>query len=362
MARVMRAAVLEEFGRPFVVEEVELDPPEPDGVIVRTGASAFCATDCMNQRGDLGKELPTVLGHSAVGVIEEVGSAVTAFTPGDRVVVPGTPECGRCFWCVRGRPDQCAELYLPQPRIGRRANGQPLTTSGAGGTYAEKMRVRQSWLFPVETGLPDEVLALMGCGITTGLGCIFNIARVEPGSSVAIVGCGHLGLWMIQGARVAGAERIIAVDPLRERRELAARLGATHLVDPAEGDPVEQVRALTEGRGADCALESAIEPEGQVQAFLMTRRAGVVVPTSISRLNAEVVLPQVELAIRGRDIRSCQNGRVRMGRDIPRFVRMLEAGVIDASPIISKRYPLEAINEVAAAAERREILTGVVVP
>jgi S-(hydroxymethyl)glutathione dehydrogenase/alcohol dehydrogenase len=358
----VKAAILEEFGQPLVVEEVELLPPAPNGAIVRTTASAFCYTDCMNQRGDLGKQLPTVLGHSAVGVVEEVGSEVSAFRPGDRVVVPGTPECGRCYWCVRGRPDQCAELYLPQPLIAYRGNGQPLTTSGAGGTYAEKMRVTQSWLFRVDTALPDEVLALMGCGITTGLGCIFNIAQVEPGASVAVVGCGHLGLWMVQGARVAGAGQIIAVDPRAERRALAASLGATHLVDPAAGDPVQQVRELTEGRGADYALEAAIEPEGQLQAFLMTRHAGVVVVTSISRLAAAVSLPQLEFAIRGRDIRSCQNGRVRMGRDIPRFVKMLEDGVVDAAPIISKVYRLDEINDLLGAAERREVLTGVIVP
>jgi S-(hydroxymethyl)glutathione dehydrogenase/alcohol dehydrogenase len=358
----VKAAILEEYGKPLVVEEVELLPPAPNGAIVRMTASAFCYTDCMNQRGDLGKELPCVLGHSAVGVIEEVGSAVSGFRPGDRVIVPGTPECGRCYWCVRGRPDECAELFLPQPHIANRANGEPLTTSGGAGTYAAKMRVSQSWLFPVETDLPDVVLGLMGCGVTTGLGAIFNIAMVEPGSSVAIVGCGHLGLWMVQGARVAGAQQIIAVDPNAERRQLATLLGATDAVDPADGDPVAQVQELTEGRGADYALEAAIEPEAQVQAFLMTRRAGVVVPTSISRLDATVTLPQWEFAIRGRDIRSCQNGRVRMGRDIPRFVRMLEDGVIDAAPIVSKLYPLDEINDALAAAERRENLTGVIVP
>jgi S-(hydroxymethyl)glutathione dehydrogenase / alcohol dehydrogenase len=357
----MKAAILEEFGAPLVVEEVEFLPPGPQHVVVRTGATVFCATDWMNQSGRLGKELPTILGHSGMGVIEQVGSQVDELEVGQRVVVPGTPECGQCYWCVRGRPDQCAELFLPQPQVATRAGGEPVTTSGGGGTYAELMRVTKNWVFPVETELPDEVLSLLGCGITTGLGAIFNIAEVEPGSSVAVVGCGHLGLWMVQGARVAGAAQIIAVDPIGERRELAARLGATDLVDPAEGDPVEQVRELTEGRGADYALESAIEPEGQVQAFLMTRRGGVVVPTSISRLDATVTLPQFEFAIRGRDIRSCQNGRVRMRRDIPRFVRMLEDGLVDATPIITSRYALDEINETLAASEERRDLSGVLV-
>jgi S-(hydroxymethyl)glutathione dehydrogenase/alcohol dehydrogenase len=321
----------------------------------------FCATDWMNQSGRLGKELPAILGHSGMGVVEELGSQVDELEIGQRVVVPGTPECGQCYWCVRGRPDQCADLFLPQPEVARRENGELVTTSGAGGTYAEQMRVTRNWVFPVDTELSDEVLSLLGCGITTGLGAVFNIAEVEPGSSVAVVGCGHLGLWMVQAARVAGAAQIVAVDPIGERRELALRLGATHAVDPGDGDPVEQVRELTEGRGADYALESAIDPEGQVQAFLMTRNAGVFVPTSISRLDAVVTLQQWEFAIRGRDIRSCQNGRCRMRRDIPRFVRMLEDGLIDAEPIITSRYRLDEINETLAASEARRDLSGVLV-
>jgi S-(hydroxymethyl)glutathione dehydrogenase/alcohol dehydrogenase len=357
----MKAAILEDFGAPLVVEEIALTPPGPQHVVVRTTATVFCATDWMNQSGRLGKELPTILGHSGVGVIEALGSQVDEFEVGERVVVPGTPECGQCHWCVRGRPDQCAELFLPQPEVGRRANGEVVTTSGGGGTYAELMRVTKNWVFAVDTELPDEVLSLLGCGITTGLGAIFNIAQVEPGSSVAVVGCGHLGLWMVQGAQVAGAAQIVAVDPIAERRELAGQLGATDLVDPADGDPVEQVRALTEGRGADYALESAIDPEGQVQAFLMTRRGGVVVPTSISRLDATITLAQWEFAIRGRDIRSCQNGRCRMRRDIPRFVQMLEDGLVTAEPIITSRYSLDEINETLVASEERRDLSGVLV-
>jgi len=358
----MRAAILEEFGKPLVVEEVELLPPGPGHVVVRTTASAFCYTDCMNQRGDLGKQLPTVLGHSAVGIVEEVGAEVDELLPGQHVVVPGTPECGHCYWCVRGRPDQCADLFVPQPHIANRASGEALTTSGGGGTYAELMRVPKSWVFPVETDLPDEWLSLLGCGITTGLGAVFNAAEVEPGSSVAVVGCGHLGLWMIQAAKVAGAAQIIAVEPRANRRGLAAELGATELVDPGDGNPVEQVRALTGGRGADCSLEAAIEPEAQTQTILMTRRAGVAVLTSIKTTTAEISVNQFELALRGRDVRSCQNGRVRMRRDIPRYVQMLEAGLVDARPIVTRTYPLEEINEALRAAEARENLTGVIVP
>jgi S-(hydroxymethyl)glutathione dehydrogenase/alcohol dehydrogenase len=358
---LVKAAILEEFGTPLAVEEVDLLPPGPGDVVVRTTASAFCITDCINQRGELGKQLPTILGHSGVGFIEEIGSRVGGLTVGQRVVVPGTPECGTCYWCARARPDQCAALFVPQPHVANRANGQPVTSSGGGGTYAELMRVPSSWIFPIETDLPDDVLGMLGCGITSGLGAALNAAGVQPGSSVAVVGCGHLGLWMVQGARVAGAEQIIAVESRPERRAAAAGLGATHTVDPGDGDPIEQVRELTEGRGADYVLEAAGPVEAQEQAVLMSRRAGVVVLTGVARLGATVTLPQFDLALRGRTIQSCQNGMVRMRRDIPRFVRMLELGAVDAGPILTSRYPLERINDALAASDARQDLTGVIV-
>jgi S-(hydroxymethyl)glutathione dehydrogenase / alcohol dehydrogenase len=358
----MRAAILEEFGRPLVVEEVDLLPPAPDGVIVRTGASAFCITDCTNQRGDLGKKLPTVLGHAGMGVVEEVGPLVTRTKVGDRVIVPGTPECRQCYWCVHGRPDQCAHLVVGQPQIATRGSGEPLTSSGGGGTYAELMRVRESWVFPVETNLPDEQLGLLGCGVTSGMGAVFNAARVEPGSSVAVLGCGHLGLWMIQAARVAGAAQIIAVEPHASRLALAGELGATDLVNPADGDPVASVRALTGGRGADYGFEAAGPPAAMEQAFLMTRPAGTVVVTGWERPDSTVTFSAVELAILGRTIHSCQYGGARIRRDIPRFARLLEAGQVDAAPIVSRRFALDEVNEALEAALARSVLTGVIEP
>jgi len=358
----MRAAILEEFDQPLVVEEVELLPPGPNHVVVRTTASAFCITDCMNQHGHLGKLLPTVLGHSGVGIVEEVGSRVSGVEVGQRVIVPGTPECGECYWCVRGRPDQCAHLFVGQPQVATRANGEPLTSSGGGGTYAELMRVPSSWIFPIETDLPDDTLSLFGCGVTTGLGAVFNAARVEAGASVAVVGCGHLGLWMIQGARVAGAERIIAVEPNPERRAVAGKLGATHLVDPGEGDSIERVRELTGGRGADYVLEAAGNADAQNEAIVMSRKAGTVVLTGLATFGTTVSVNQVELALRGRTIQSCQNGMSRMRRDIPRYAKMLEDGVIDARPVITGHYALEDINDALAASEACTDLTGVIVP
>jgi S-(hydroxymethyl)glutathione dehydrogenase/alcohol dehydrogenase len=355
----VKAAVLEAFGSPFAVEEVELLPPGPTEVVVRTGATVFCITDCINARGELGKEPPTILGHAGIGVVEEVGERVHRFRPGDRVVAPGTPECGVCYWCVRARPDQCAQLFAKPLHIANRADGAAVTCTGVG-SYAEQMRLRETAVFPVESDLPDEQLCLLGCGITSGLGAVLNAAQVEAGSSVAIVGCGQLGLWMVQGARVAGAAQIIAVEPRADRRTLAGELGATDLVDPGAGDPVEQVQALTGGRGVDYALEAAGPPEGMVQAFTMARKAGTVVLTGVETLTSTITFSSIELALRGKDVRSSQNGRVRMGRDIPRFVRMIEEGLVDPLPLISTVYTLEGINEAARAADAHEDLSGVI--
>jgi S-(hydroxymethyl)glutathione dehydrogenase/alcohol dehydrogenase len=360
----MRAAMLVEVGAPLAVEEVTLLPPGPDDVIVRTGAAAFCSTDCISHRGDLVKTLPTILGHAAIGVVEEIGARVDGVRAGDRVVVPGTPECGTCFYCARGRPDQCSELFdiADFRHVADRASGEAVTAAGNIGGYAERMRLSKNHVFPVASDLPDDQLCLLGCGITSGMGTVLNIAEVQAGSSVVVVGCGHLGLWMIQGARVAGAGQIVAVDPDPARRAVAGELGATDLVDPADGDPVEQVRALTGGRGADYGLDAAGPARAQEEAFAMTRRAGVVVLTGVERMDATVTLPQVPFALQGKTVHSCQNGRVRMRRDLPRFVRMIEDGRVDPKPIITRRYALDEINDALQASATRQDLTGVIEP
>ena len=178
---------------------------------------------------------------------------------------------------------------------------------------------------------------------------------------MAVVGCGHLGLWMIQGGRLAGAQPIIAVEPRPERRALAARLGATHLVDPADGDPVAQVMELTEGRGADYVFEAAGPPEAMQQAFAMTRHAGTFVPTGWSTLSATVTFNAVEFAIGARRILGCQYGGATIRRDVPRFADLMQSGLVDPAPIVDRRFTLEQINDAFAAAEARDVLTGVVV-
>jgi Zn-dependent alcohol dehydrogenase len=230
------------------------------------------------------------------------------------------------------------------------------------GAFAERMVVRDIGVVAVDADLSDEHLSLLGCGVTTGVGAVVNLADVQPGSSVAVVGSGAVGLWMIQGARVAGAATIIAVEPRAERRDLARAVGATHGIDPRDGDPVEQVKELTEGRGADYVLEAAGPPGAMAQALAMTRPAGTMVPAGWETLFSEVTFPAVDFAISGKRIQSCQFGGAHIRRDIPRFAAMMAAGVLDPEPLIGRRFALDEANDALAAALDRELITGVILP
>ncbi|HET6870804.1 MAG TPA: zinc-binding dehydrogenase [Solirubrobacteraceae bacterium] len=361
----MRAALLAAVKEPFVVEDIDYLDPAPGRVLVRTGASPFCSTDCVNWRGELFKIPPTILGHASMGEVAEVGAGVGHIKVGDRVIVPGTSECGVCFYCSIGRPDQCSETFDRGgiwPHVANRKSGEPVSAAGNVGGYAEVMNVTASQVFPVQTDLPDEWLSLLGCGITTGLGAVHNVAKVQAGSSIAIFGLGHLGQWMVQAARIANARQIIAVDPIAERRELAGRFGATDAVDPAVGDPVEQVKALTEGRGADYTMEAATLTSAVPETIRAARRAGTVVLTSVERGNAEVTVPQLAMSVEGRAILGAQNGNVRMRHDLPRFIRMMEDGWLDPEPIITSRYPLDRIDDALHASADKRDLSGVIVP
>lgn len=360
----VRAALLLELGGSLSIEEVQLREPGPYEAVVRMTASAVCITDVLSSEGHVMATPPTLLGHAAAGVVEQVGPGVSGCRVGDRVVVCGTPECGVCYWCARGQPSFCVQLGEGMGRtIGcRAATGEALAADGGIGTFAERLLLRESGLVAVQADVPDQHLCLLGCGAMSGLGAVLGLAEVSAGASMAVVGCGHLGLWMIQGGRLAGADPIIAVEPLAERRALASQLGATHVLDPADGDPVEHVRALTGGRGADYAFEAAGPPEAMQQAFAMTRHAGTFVPTGWTNLSAEVTFNAVEFAIGARRIIGCQYGGATIHRDIPRFAALMEAGRVDAAPIASRVYPLAQINEAFEAARAREVLSAVVVP
>lgn len=357
-----RAAVLTAFASPFELRPVAMRAPEAEQLIVRTSAAPFCSTDWMGWRAMRRKRPPVILGHTAVGVVEQVGAQVADLRPGDRVLVSATPECGACFYCRAGRPDQCSVLMDgADPVVADLPDGREVRAAGRVGAYAELLRVDRIQVHPLSDALPDEVACLLGCGVSTALGAVFTIAEVQAGQSVAVVGLGHIGLWAVQAARLAGAERIIALDPDPHRRSVAAALGATDTVDPAADDPVAGVRARTGGRGADVVIEAAGPARATRQAVLMARRAGTVVLTGVDHADTDVVLPQLDLTVYGKKVIGCQNGQITPGADLARWATLLETGALDAGPILTRTYPLSDIDRVVRHSLTAEDITGVFV-
>jgi S-(hydroxymethyl)glutathione dehydrogenase / alcohol dehydrogenase len=342
-----KAGVLRAIKEPFSIEQVEMLPLDPRRVLVKTHASPFCSTDVKNWKGLLYKIPPTILGHASIGEVVEVGSEVRGVQVGQRVVVPGTPECGTCYYCSIGEPWQCGELFDLggiYPDIARGDDGALISCAGCVGGYAEYMSISGNQVFPIESDLPSDLLSMLGCGITTGVGSVFNVAKVKPGESVAVIGAGHVGLWMVQALRLAGAGSVIVVEPHAGRRELAGELGADSLVDPGAEDPVAAVRALTGGRGADVTLEAAGPTDAQRLAVLTTRRAGRIVLTGFELGGADIAMPHVETALQSRQILSSQNGQVHMKSDLQRYTGMLERGLLDGSKILTRTYPVEELD------------------
>jgi S-(hydroxymethyl)glutathione dehydrogenase / alcohol dehydrogenase len=359
----MRAAVYTGEGQPLSVEEVTPHPPGPRDVVVRVGASGVCHTDVSVARGWLPIPPPCVLGHEACGTVIEVGSLVTRFGKGDRVVACATAGCGDCWYCIHDQAELCEEMFVVgmAPRV-TRSGGDSATCFGGLGTFADVMTVNEATVVKVDTDLPDEQLALIGCGVTTGVGAALNTAKIVPGSSVAVIGCGGVGQSVIQGARIAGAARIVAIDPVELKRKAAELQGATDLIDPALGDPVAQVKAITGGRGADYAFEVIGLPETMSQAFATARRGGTVVMVGMPKWDATVTLSAFQLFYDSKKVLGCVAGSAQVRRDVPRLVGLAETGRLDLESMVSRRISLDEVNDAFRAMEAGEVIRSVILP
>ncbi|GAB2881294.1 Zn-dependent alcohol dehydrogenase [Streptomyces mayteni] len=357
----MKVAVAYTPGTPLVLEELPTPPIGPSDVLVRVAASGICHTDLTSinraERTD-----PLVPGHEACGTVEAVGAEVRRVAVGDRVLASVSPACGLCWWCVNTMSQHCERKAVRfVPRLGLPDGRRAQALCGCG-SFAEAMVVDEATVVAVRTDLPDEQLALLGCGVTTGLGAALNTAAVRPGSSVAVIGCGGVGQSVIQGARIAGAATIIAVDLSAGRREASLRVGATHAVDPADGDPVEQVRALTGGRGADHSFEAVGLPQLLVQAFDMARLEGTVTYIGMPpQRDATLTLPAVSAIFTGKRIQGSVVGGSQILRDFPRYIRLAETGRLDLGTMVSRRITLDEVNEGIHLLERGEGVRTVIV-
>ncbi len=356
----MKAAVCYEFGKPLVVEDVTLDPPQQGEVRVRIGATAICHSDIHVIRGELGGKTPLVPGHESAGWVDAVGPGVTLVKPGDQVVLSLLAACGRCVMCVSGIPWLC-EARWPLSTESRLHNkkGQALAHMTRTASFAEYAVVDQSQLAVVPKDMPIDRAALLACGVITGFGAVVNRAQVRPMQSVVVIGCGGVGLNAVQGAVNCGANPIIAVDTVDSKLAAAKQFGATHGVRADAADAVDQVRQLTAGRGADYVFVTVGAASATQQGFPMTATRGMVVVVGLPGRGATITVP----AFFGgeRTITSCNMGSTKLSVEVPRLVDLYKSGRLKLDELITKRYKLEQINEAIEAVVKGEALRNVVV-
>jgi S-(hydroxymethyl)glutathione dehydrogenase/alcohol dehydrogenase len=359
----MRAAVLYEFNAPLVVQELELDPPKAGEVLVRMAASGVCHSDLHVVRGTHPTALPIVLGHEGAGIVEAVGPEVADLAPGDHVLLSWLPYCVRCRQCVRGRPNRCENVawYDATMEDGTcrfHRDGSPVHHYNTS-SFAERSVVPARTAIRVDPALPLTELALLGCAVMTGVGAVLNTAQVRPGESVAVVGCGGVGLNVVQGARIAGATAIVAVDTVPAKLELALELGATHTVDAGAVDPVEAVLELV-GGGVDHAFEALGRPETIETTLGLTGRGGQAVLIGMAPPEARVPLDALTLTLEERCVRGSWYGSCVPLRDFPLLVELYRDGRLRLDSLIAT-CTLDEVNDAFRRMEAGETARSVIV-
>lgn len=348
----MKAALLVEYGRDLAIEEVAIDDPKAHEVMVRIRATGLCHSDFSAAEGKVGVPLMTVLGHEAAGIVEKVGPSVSKVRPGDRVILSWKPSCGRCFYCHDSHPTLC-EGHQAANRDGTlwdgtyrlSARSQKVHHYACVSSFAEFAVVPEYGCMKIGDDIPFEVAALVGCAVTTGFGAAVNDARVRPGSTVAVIGVGGVGINAIQASALAGAERIIAVDINREKESVARAFGATHFVDSRDGDLVEAIRSLTKGRGVDSAIECTGRPAVIAAAYQAVRPAGRLAMVGLPHGDEQVSLPGYAMVSGQRSIVGSFYGGGVTERDFGLIFDLYRAGRFEIDRQIGARLPLARINE-----------------
>ena len=362
-----RAAVLHQIDTPLRVQEVEMAALRPGDVLVRVRASGLCHTDLEVMQGSLAYPLPIVLGHEGAGIVEAVGSDVASVKPGDHVICSWNPSCGRCFYCDRDQPILCEPFTRHQPQghlldgTSRLSiDGRKLHHFSVVSSHAEYCVVPEAGAIVVPKEIPFDRACLIGCGVMTGVGGAARVARIDGGSSVAVIGCGAVGLNAVQGAMLQRADTIVALDRDPARLAMARVFGATHIVDAGSNDVVGQIKALTGGRGADYVIECA----GHEQAFRLSpeilRPGGQLVWLGKINIDRDVAFRWGALMGEKRIVRSSYGG-ARPRRDFPWLARLYLSGKLKLDELITRRLRLEEINEGFAAMTRGEIVRAVIV-
>ena len=365
-----RAAVLPAVGSPLEIrDDVEVEAPRAGELKIRVAASGVCHSDLSMQNGTLMTPTPVVLGHEGAGEVVEVGDGVTDFEPGDHVVISWVPQCGECFFCGKGQPQLC-EMGLRVGVTGGLLDGTTRFTSGGAplfqmagsGTFSEYTVVPAIGAVKIPRDVDFRVAALIGCGVLTGVGAALNTARIREGDAVAVVGCGGVGLNVIQGALVAGAAHVIAVDTAPVKLEMAKAFGATATVDASAGNAVSGVMSHTAQRGADVAFEVVGLGPTIEQTIQMVRRGGQAVLVGVPRMDVTVTLPAfVGLVLAEKNIQGCWYGSSDVQRDVPRIIELWRAGRLRLEELITREIDLGGVNEAFAAMGTGEVARSVIV-
>ena len=347
-----RAAVFHGAGRPFEVRELDLEEPRAGEVLVRMAAVGICGTDLHSVKGEWMRPTPTVLGHEGAGVVETVGEGVESLRPGDHVVLSWAPSCGECSDCRRGRPARCAVLNraiaantLPDGTTGLSLDGETVFRGTATGALSERIVVSERVALPVGD-VPLEQAALLGCAALTGVGAALFAARVEPGSSVLVVGAGGVGQFIVQGVRIAGATAIVCVDPVEARREQATRLGATRVADPDELNGLMKAELPD---GVDYAFDAVGDPATTETAFRWTRSGGVCIIVGLPAAGKRLDLDPIDFVRRERILTGTIYGSEDPAVALPVLLDHVRAGRLDLASQLGPVFPLDEINEAIEA-------------
>jgi S-(hydroxymethyl)mycothiol dehydrogenase len=359
MSQQVRAVVATAVGQPVSVQTIVVPDPGPGEALVAVQACGICHTDLHYREGGIGTDFPYLLGHEAAGVVEAVGPGVTEVAPGDFVVLNWRAVCGSCRSCRRGRPWYCFNTHNAQQPM-TLEDGTPLSPALGIGAFAEKTLVAAGQCTKVDPAASPIAVGLLGCGVMAGLGSTLNTGNVTRGDTVAVIGCGGVGDAAILGARLAGAAQIIAVDVDARKLEWAQGFGATDVVDASRTDPVEAVRELTDGFGADVVVDAVGRPETYRQAFYMRDLAGTVVLVGVPSPEMKLELPLLDVFGRGGSLKSSWYGDCLPSRDLPMLVDLYLQGRLDLDAFVSETIALDDVEKAFARMHDGEVLRSVV--
>ena len=363
----MQAAIITEFNTPFQIETVDIAPPKAGEVLIKMKASGICHSDWHVMEGHSYFPLPIICGHEGAGIVEAVGEGVTRVQPGDHATLSFRANCGSCFYCQRDKPNLC-ETYTPVLKSGLMKdgtsriswNGNPVYIMTGLGCFAEYVVIPEDATVPVRQDIPLEVAALVGCAVSTGVGAAMYTADVRPGESVAIYGAGGVGLNIIMGAVMCGADPVIAIDTNSSKMEIAREFGATHTLY-SDDATVGQIQALTGGRGADHVFESVGLSQLQEAAFDATRPGGTLTLVGLTPVGSGTNLPGSVITRTEKVIRGSFYGSVNTQRDFPMFIDLYRAGKLKLDELVTRRYALDEINEAYANMLKGDVARGVIV-